>query len=255
MKIIKICFAIAIVVLIQQGAISQTLKSSTLKNVININNNDVISNGNIFLIDIPIPVTDSVITILNNSNIPNKLFFDRTTFMPLQKEILLIAPDKEYYKAVASQHNVYCAEPITTNKYYRIKRNNNVFTVDSTTIQGVQPDLKFKDTKPKNNSIIYYFKDSYGSACCPRDPRRDLQEQLASPTSPNLKKFKERWGSKDLGIHNVVTGKEGEHEVYYTLPGFTLTEKLDFIIDMQHLSRIQPNKSKHSIYLADILIR
>jgi len=255
MKIIKICFAIAIIVLIQQGAISQTLKNNVIKNVITINKEDITSNGNVFLIDIPIHVTDSVLTILNNSDIPNNVFFDSSTFMPLQKEILLIAPDNEYYEAVAAHHNVYCAEPITTNKYYRIKRNNNLLTVDSTTIQGVQPDLKFKDTKPKNNSITYYFKDSYGSTCCPHDPRRDLQEQLTSPTSPNLKKFKERWGSKDLGIHNVVTGKEGEHEVYYTLPGFTLTEKLDFIIDMQHLSRIQPNKSKHSIYLADILIR
>lgn len=66
-----------------------------------IKNSDVTTHGFDFLIDIPLKKSQKTIIIYNNDErIPNKLFFERKSFLSEQNEIILITPDWKCYRDI-----------------------------------------------------------------------------------------------------------------------------------------------------------
>ncbi|WP_275140516.1 hypothetical protein [Elizabethkingia meningoseptica] len=185
-----------------------------------------------YLVDIPLKEQqDSVSVFFLNTRIPLELFKKPNAFYPSLKEFILIVPDWKYYQDVAeaSEKKGIILEPLVTNYYYHITRNDQgVVKTDSTHISGNgHPRFSYTEPVVPKDMLNVYRTESYGSVCCPRDPRWDLQQDDV----PFIKAYEQVKGIAIQGIYKQNNGKEGEHTVYYTLPGLASKQRLDFILE------------------------
>ncbi|MES2573600.1 MAG: hypothetical protein V4572_01535 [Bacteroidota bacterium] len=213
---------------------SQTLSDTLFKNVVKIDNSNISQIGNCFLVDIPLVQENEFLIIYNNSRIPNKMFFNPITFAYNLKEFIIMAPDNEYYAAVANNiknTNITCAEPIVSNKYYHIKRQYNQFTVDSITIQGnKQPLIKFKNKQDlSKDSILAYYSENIKYDCCPKQ----MNWALKSNQEEFVRKFEKDY---NLKIEKTFSEniKEDEYVYFYTFYNLSIEDKLSFILKRNH---------------------
>ena len=203
------------------------VKDSVFKNIILINKADVTTDGIDFFIDLPISPQKTPLIIHNtDQRIPTKLFFDRNTFLPEQKELFLIQTDWEYEKEIREQE---IRERIHIKahrkKIYHIKRYYNHYKVDSAFLSmQTSTELHYKKPQLENYETKYDYIERYGSICCPSDSRHHFYDQLRI----NIKDFEER---NNLLISNRIinTGKEGEKTIRYQLDNLTNMQKLQFI--------------------------
>lgn len=208
----------------------QTIRDSVYNNVILISNTDVTTNGNDFLIDIPIKPQKEPIVIFNNDNrIPLNLFFDRKSFLSEQNELLLITPDWEFQKEIIEREK---REGIhikaSRNKIYYIQRNFNGYHIDSLIISlHSRPIVKLNFKKPEllENEVKYYYTECYGSTCCPYDINWDFLEDRNKSKNNFNKKYSVNV-NKD--IYEIGRGKEGEHCNYYLLADLTNEQRIEF---------------------------
>lgn len=182
-----------------------------------------------YLVDIPLDEhPDSNYVFLVNAHIPVEMFKATNTFYPSIKELTLIVPDWEYYHKVAeaATRNNMCVEPVTTNIYYHIRRNEGTMTVDSVRVAGEQPKLEFVTPRIPEDTLVVYRTESYGSTCCPQDP----QWKRGAENAAMIKNFERQHKVAITDTYRQNSGKEGEHTDYYTLPGLTRQQRLDFIL-------------------------
>ncbi|MBC9914298.1 hypothetical protein [Chitinophaga varians] len=182
-----------------------------------------------YLVDLPlVEAADSNYTFYLGAHIPVTMFTATSTFYPGIREFTLIVPDWEFYHQVAegaSSRNM-CAEPATTNIYYHIRRNDTAVIVDSVRVQGEQPALKYITPHAPSDTLVVYRTESYGSACCPPDP----QWKRTAENAAMIKDFERKHKVSITGTYRQNSGKEGEHTDYYTLPGLTTKQRLDFLL-------------------------
>lgn len=212
----------------QAPADSSWLKKS-YDHVVLIDNQRVAEAAGNYLVDIPlVESADSNYTFYVNAHIPVSMFTATNTFYPGIREFTLIVPDWQFYHEVAksaSQRNM-CAEPVTTNIYYHIRRNDTTVMIDSIRVQGEQPALEYSVPRVPADTLLVYRTESYGSACCPPDP----QWKRGAENAAMIKNFERQHKVVIAGVYRQRSGKEGEHTDYYTLPGLTTQQRLDFLL-------------------------
>lgn len=164
-------------------AFSQSIRDSVFNDVILIKSTDVSTNGFHFLVDIPIkPQKEPIIIFNSDFRIPTKLFFSRSSFLWEQNEIILITTDWVFEKEIREREK---REGIHIkahrNKIYHIKRRGSGYEVDSLSIVMQDPrkpiKVNFKNPELKENEVKYFFKECYGSTCCPEDPSWKFEKE------------------------------------------------------------------------------
>ncbi len=195
------------------------------------NDHVAVLNGN-YLVDIPLQFnTDSSYVFYLNAKIPVGLFKESLGFYPELKQFILIVPDWKFYAEVSkmSAKKGMCVEPETTNLYYYIRREEDSVKVDSARLGGPEnPWLDFGRAVVPEDMLVVYRKESYGSVCCPRDPMWDIADQDSS----FVRGFEEKNKFKvTTGRYIQMQGKEGENSIYYTLPGLTTLQRLQFLLE------------------------
>lgn len=86
--------------------------------------------------------------------------------------------------------------------------------------------INFKNPELKENEVKYFFKECYGSTCCPEDPswkfekeRNEMRNNFNNEHKVNAYK----------NAYRKIKGKEGEHCSYYTLSDLNNEQKIKFV--------------------------
>ncbi|WP_312362765.1 hypothetical protein [Sphingobacterium sp.] len=201
--------------------------------VVMIDDDLVVKKNDSYLIDLPLQILpDSTYIFFLNARIPVELFKKANEFYPDLQKFVLIVPDRAFYDRIAEQASKQgmCIEPTTTNFYYYMNRQDGVVRVDSIRRSGDDNPVFdfFKPVSPKN-MLTVYRKESYGSVCCPRDPKWDTAHEAES----FLRDFERRhYLNITRGRYVQMEGKEGEKSIYYTLPGLSSVQRLDFLANV-----------------------
>jgi len=212
---------------------AQTIRDSVFNNVILIKKTDVSTNGFHFLIDIPLkPQKDPIVIFNDDFRIPAKSFFSRSSFLSEQNEFILITPDWEFHKEIIEEQKKYGIhiKAFPKNKIYQVKRSGSGYEVDSLSVVllGINNPIKinFKNPELKENEVKYFFKECYGSTCCPEDQswkfekeRREIRNNFNIEHKVNTYK----------NAYRQINGREGEHCTYYTLSDLSNEQKIEFL--------------------------
>lgn len=211
---------------------AQTIRDSVFNDVILIKNTDVSTNGFHFLVDIPIkPQIEPIVIFNNDFRIPAKSFFNRNSFLYGQNELILITTDWVFEKEIREREK---REGIHIkahqNKIYHIKRSGSSYEVDSLSIVMHDPrkaiKMNFKNPELKENEVKYFFKECYGSTCCPEDPSYKFEKERKEMRN----NFNEKYNVNVYkSVYEQTLGKEGEHCDYYTLSNLSNEQKIEFI--------------------------
>lgn len=183
-----------------------------------------------YLVDLPLQIVpDSTYVFFLSARIPVELFKKSNEFYPDLQHFVLIVPDWKFYDEIAKEASKkgMCIEPATTNFYYSIKREGGAVRVDSIRRSGDDnPGFDFVKPVSLKNMLTVYRKESYGSVCCPRDPKWDLADEDES----FLYDFEQHNHLKvTKGRYVQMEGKEGEKSIYYTLPRLASIQRLEFL--------------------------
>ncbi|SKA41202.1 hypothetical protein SAMN04488128_105363 [Chitinophaga eiseniae] len=211
------------------AAVDDSWLQKSYDHVIMIENKHVAQAGDNWLVDIPLVESpDSHYVFFLSARIPTALFTTSNTFYPSIKEFTLIVPDWQLYHEIAEEasRKGMCIEPATTNIYYHIRRMDTLVKIDSVRVSGEQPGITFHEPKVPAGNIAVYRSESYGSVCCPKDPKWELEKEDAAV----IKSFEQQHKVSVSGTYRQNQGKEGEHTDYYTLPRLTAKQRLDFIL-------------------------
>ncbi|MCH5718664.1 hypothetical protein [Niabella hibiscisoli] len=183
-------------------------------NVVEIEQKHVARSGDNFLVDIPLTEhPDSGYVFFLNAAIPVNKLVKLEGFYPGIKELTIIVPDWKFYEQVAADatKNGIMLEPATTNLYYHVIRENDSIKVDSIRISGDgHPQLQYQKPAVPKDMLVVYRTESYGSVCCPKDPRWEIADE--DPAF--VKEFEQRYQTHITETYRQNNGKEGEHSVF-----------------------------------------
>lgn len=219
---------------------AQTIRDTVFNSVWLINKTDITTDGQSFLIDLDIRSQEDVLILfIDDSRIPPDLFFDKSTFLADQKEIILITPDVHFYNEIQKKENEngMHIRAFPRNKFYHIQRNSDGYTVDSASVQMVgstySVQLNFIRPNIQEENVNFYYELRFGSICCPRDTKWSLTDKYAKIISTF-----EQVNNVNISenTHRFGFGKEGEHKLLYSLIGLSNLQKLDFIKQMNEVS-------------------
>lgn len=222
--------------------------AKTYKHVIMIEDEHMVKLGENYLIDIPIQEKpDSTYVFFLNANIPVERLKKPSSFYPSINEFILIVPDRKYYQTIAEEASKQGIqiEPLVTNNYYHIIRNGGEVKTDSTHISdNGHPQISYAEPEVPKGMLQVYYTDSYGSVCCPCDPKWDSNQDDAS----FIKGYEQNNKVKITDTYRQNNGKEGEHAIYYTLSGLTSLQRLGFMLEKRSQGFV--NKEKKDIIFA-----
>ena len=227
MKISKFVILLFIVIT-NHNSIAQSINDTIFKNVVLIEEEDIVKSQEDYLVDVVLDFKSNHIPIIfNYSRVSKHFFLDR--FLK-HKSLILITPDWDFYNKVAKEANAMggCIEPATTNIIYQRKYFENKPKIDSIRVSGNQPKLIFTErlkNLESDDNIIFYHSESFGSSCCPRDPRRNMIKTL----NAYISSFEEKNDIKIGNVYKRITGKEGEHTLYFTLSNLNKQQKISFL--------------------------
>lgn len=213
--------------------------------VMNIEDRQVARLKGNYLLDLPLQFNaDSIEVFYLSAKIPIELFKKSSAFYPELQKFILIVPDWKFYNEVSktASKSGRCVEPETTNFYYYIRREEDIVKVDSVRLGGLEnPVIDFAKPTVPENLLTVYWKESYGSVCCPRDPMWDIADQDSS----FIRSFEERNKFRvTTGRYIQMQGKEGENSIYYTLPGLTTAQRLQFLLEKRAQWRLNSEAKK-----------
>jgi hypothetical protein len=212
---------------------AQKISDTSFVNVILLEKEQVVQQDEDYLLDIvyDFDVKKSSV-IVNDTPLSKSFFFDR---LFKEKPFILITPHKAYYKSIeaeATRENLHI-EPAPTNIFYQRYYEKSTLKTDSIIVSGDHPTFNFlpqvEDLKT-NQIIVAYYTVSFGSTCCQKDQKWEIEERLYQcitnfETKNNL----------DIGdIYIKTTGKEGEKDMFFTLSGLTLAQKLSFLKEIRY---------------------
>ena len=208
--------------------------AKSYSNVVLIKHQHVAKRDKNYLIGLPIQgKPDSTYVFMLDADVPIDLFKKSKNFYPSINDFIIIVPDQEYYQRVAEEASKtgIQLEPVETNTYYHITRKAGEVKMDSIHISGnTNPRIKYIIPINPKDMLQVYYTDSYGSVCCPRDPKWDSKQDDVS----FIKEFEKNKKVKITDTYQQNNGKEGEHAIYYTLSGLTPLQHLDFILEKQY---------------------
>ncbi|CAM3724766.1 hypothetical protein [Sphingobacterium prati] len=229
----------------QQETVRPDWLAQKYDRVINIEDRQVARLEGNYLWDLPLQFNaDSIDVFYLSAKIPIEFFKKSSTFYPELQNFILIVPDWKSYNEVSKMASKkgMCVEPETTNYYYYIRREEDNIKVDSVRLGGLEnPVIDFAKPTVPENLLTVYWKESYGSVCCPRDPMWDIANQDSS----FIRSFEERNKFKvTTGRYIQKQGKEGENSIYYTLPGLTTAQRLQFLLEKRAQWRLNRGAKK-----------
>jgi hypothetical protein len=215
-----------------QDTLQPAWLAKNYRQVISIEEKHVTQQAGNYLLDVPIAQNpDSTYVFLLNTKVPLQLLIQPDGFYPELREFIVIVPDWKFYSEIAEEASKkgMCIEPAASNFYYYIQREVDRVKIDSIRLCGLDnPTIDFADLGNPGNKLTVYRKESYGSVCCPRDPRWDSVEQDES----FIRDFEARKKIKvTRGRYVEKVGKEGERNIYYTLPALTGEQRLEFLLE------------------------
>ncbi len=212
---------------------SEIIKNSFFDDVIEITDKNVFTYGINYFFNISISkLKDAKAPILFiQTKVPLNLL---PSIYPEFTKLIVIVPNWTYYKETSNRKfpkGVLCGEPIASSIVYEFNRENGKIFKDSLIIMGGKgfPEMKMKKkTNLNENEIEFFYKESYGSVCCPRDPQNDNK-----PTREEFINLFENKNNVKLNnnIYKKIKGKEGEKEYYYSSTILTNEQKLKFILE------------------------
>lgn len=217
------------------GSLDMPSKAPWLKDkynhVVEIATRHVARLGEDILIDIPLAAhPDSGLVFFLNAAVPVERLAKYEGFYPEVKEMTVVVPDWEFYDRLAADatRKGIALEPAITNLYYHIFREEGKVKVDSIRISGNgHPELEFQKPVTPKEMLVVYRTESYGSVCCPRDPRWNIEDDGAG----FIKAFEQRNKVQISATYRQNNGREGEHTIFYTLPKLTTQQRLSFILE------------------------
>ncbi|SMC57046.1 hypothetical protein [Moheibacter sediminis] len=216
--------------------ITQIKFKDTIQNIILVRKKNIATDGNNFLIDIPIKAEKMPIGFfIEDEKIPLELYFDRKSFLPAQNEFFLFTPDWEFHKEIIEEQKRtgIHIKNAHRRKVYHIKRNNTGYKVDSLIVPD-NTNITFRKTETETNAIKFYYSDCYGSVCCTRDDKWDSYEAIQN----TIKDF-EKQNNLIIPKSSNSFGEEGEHCTSYNLDEFTTEQILSFIKEVKSETREQ----------------
>jgi len=232
MKIRKSTF-ILFLILANNYVNAQSINDSILKNVVLIERDNIAQNNDDYLIDVIMDFEKNINPVVyNDTKLPIR-FFNNHLFK--SKSFILIRPDLEYYNSVTEEATRMgeCIEPTTTDIYYQISYFENKIKIDSIRKSGNYPKLVFNPIKRHlkiDGNVIFYHTEEFGSTCCLRDPKWDIKEKLDNFIMTFEKSNKVKIGD----VYKKITGKEGEHILYFTLSNLNSEQKLKFLLEIRY---------------------
>ena len=234
----KKILTLLIILLTNLFCYSQSMNDTSFKNVVQISDNNVTTDGKDYLFDITISDTIKTPVIFVQTKVPLKLLSD---IYPTYSKIIVIVPNWTYYAEVSKQNkNIKCAEPIVSSIIYEFKRENGKSTQDSLVVNYEFPKMEFSiKNKLETNQIEIYFEEKFGSVCCPRDQQWDNK----TTREEFLINFEIKNNVKVINTYSQSYGEEGEVKYLYSLSGLTNKQKLSFILERKH-SRILNRETK-----------
>jgi len=212
--------------------IAQSIQDRIFNNVILIEKEDVIQKNGDYLINVITDVgTHKNPVIFDDSRLPLSFFMD-TLFKP--NPFVLIKPDWKFYEKISRQanRNGVVLEPITRNVFYQVEYANNEQKVDSIIISGDQPKINFVPklrSSNTNKSIVVYHTEGFGSRCCPKDPKWEVENRLHE----FITDFENKNNITIGDVYKEIRGKESEHILYFTLSTLDMQQKLLFLQEIQ----------------------
>lgn len=225
-------------------AVSINIPDTTYRNVLEITDNDVITDGKSFLFTRMISGKMDIPVVFVSARVPLDLL---TGIYPEFRRLTVITPNWKYYDEVARESPG--GEPIASSIVYQLNRVNETVKKDSLVIMGGFPKMEFAGKSVHEKSLMkVYYREGYGSLCCPRDPKWDLK--------PSIKEFTKDFQAKNkikiAGTYAELAGKEGEVNYYYGFKGVPDRLKLKFIVDRVSLlsndTRFKKRHLMRSIY-------
>lgn len=163
---------------------AQTDSKIVYKDVIQISNENVYTDGVDYIIDIPLKTNDKEdIVIENNASLlPNKVFF-QYNFLAQFNSVTVISRDWAYYNSLKKTNHNGSVKPVPSSKIYSIKINQNNKIIIDSLAYNINSEIKRsasyrKKTSKMEDSIIVYYKEFWGSICCPRDAKYDRQSEI-----------------------------------------------------------------------------
>jgi len=234
----------------KSNAVVSGVPDSTYKNVIEIKDKDLVTDGKSFLFDRSIPANIEAPVVFVSAKVPVNLLMH---IYPENKRLTVVTPNWKFYDETSGQSNI--GEPIASSIIYQLNRENDHVIKDSLVIMGGFPKMEMiEDTPLGENTHKIYLTEHYGSICCPRDPQWDIKPNIDSFISDFEKKHRVK--IKDTYLE--YTGKEGEKNYYFSLSGLSIELKLKFLVERTALladQRLNPSGSLPLIFTAVNVLR
>jgi len=230
MKIRKIIFVLTL--LLTYGCMdAQSINDSIFNNVVEITANNAIGNETNYLFNKSIPKSIETPIIFVQKEVPINIL---STIYPQFSKLIVITPNWIYYNKTSNQdlpEGIICEEPIASSIIYEFNRGNSKISKDSLVIMGGFPKMKFKQVQKLNSNLIeVYHTESFGSTCCPKDPKWKIKKRL----DKFISSFESKNNIKLGHIYKKIVGKEGEHILHFTLTNLNKEQKLLFLQEIRY---------------------
>ena len=98
-----------------------------------------------------------------------------------------------------------------------------------------------KKNKAIDKEVIIHYSETYGSECCPRDPKHD------NPIKKYIQGF-EKQNNVQIDTYYVVQGREGEATYYVNLDNLNEKQKYRFIMGRANIDFAAADKILKAAY-------
>ncbi len=100
-------------------------------------------------------------------------------------------------------------------------------------------------SKQKNTAIdektLIHYSESYGSVCCPKDPKRD------NPIKKYIQGF-EKQNNVQINTYYIIQGREGEATYYVNLDNLNKKQQYRFIMERAYVDYDAADKILKAAY-------
>ncbi len=200
---------------------AQSFNDNHFRNVIEIEDRDVFTNGTDFLFKRAVPAVQKPVVFVSASLPPHLL----PTLYPEFPELIVMMPNYPYYQQVAeSTPPGMCAEPIRSTLLYERVPGPRGAQVRERVLEGEHPELEMQPVaKVPKGFLKVYLTETYASETLPK-------------TGPEafIRLFENQSGHKIKGVYTAKTGNRTTF--YYTLEGMPDAARLPFLKARQAVS-------------------
>jgi hypothetical protein len=202
-------------------------KDTVLNNVVRIEEKDVAQMEGRCLVDVPLFLGNTGLTIYNNSSLPNSMLFTPPIF-DCPMDLLLISPNKEREET----------------KFYKVRVGNfyggggwtrQDIKVDSMSLPNNKcPKLNYHSFEADTDFVHYFYAEGHGSIFS----EDDLNNRKTPTINDFIKSYEDKHGIKiPFKVYSKTLGYEGEGISCFVLEGLSPCQTLEFILEKDELAR------------------